>query len=249
MAVVLETKEAAREWVWALLKKQGVQRFPFLPKRRIPNFKGSDVASVNLFQFPEIARASIIKCNPDSPQRAFREEALRRGIVLLLPTPRLVDDFLILDPERIADSSYGPASRSSGFSTYGVFCSLRDIPQPQVTIVGSVAISERGGRCGKGHGYADMESAMLKEVGIQSTPVFSSVHEFQLVKDFPVEQTDLRLSGVSTPQGNRRFLEEVPEWPSLDWSKVSQKQMRQIPLLGELLGSGDSSPLTERTLS
>jgi len=235
MTVVLKTKEDAREWVWALLKRQGVQRFPFLPHRRIPNFKGSDVAGLNLFLFPEIARASVIKCNPDSPQRAFREEALARGIVLLLPTPRLVDDFLILDPERIPRASYRQASRSSGFSTHGVYCSLSEIPQPEVTIVGSVAVNERGGRCGKGHGYADMESAMLREVGLQSTPVFSSIHDFQLVKDFPVESTDLRLAGVATPQGHIRFLEEFPEWPALDWTKLSAKQVRDIPLLQELL--------------
>jgi 5-formyltetrahydrofolate cyclo-ligase len=47
----------------------------------------------------ESARA--IKVNPDSPQRPLRAEALRRGITVFVPTPRLRGGFKKLDPRRI----------------------------------------------------------------------------------------------------------------------------------------------------
>src|SRR5947199_4193943 len=45
--------------------------------------------------------ATAIKVNPDSPQRPLRAEALRRGITVFVPTPRLRDGFEKLDPRRI----------------------------------------------------------------------------------------------------------------------------------------------------
>jgi 5-formyltetrahydrofolate cyclo-ligase len=33
--------------------------------------------------------ATAIKVNPDSPQRPLRAEALRRGITVFVPTPRV----------------------------------------------------------------------------------------------------------------------------------------------------------------
>jgi 5-formyltetrahydrofolate cyclo-ligase len=242
MTEMLTSKEDARRRVMTDLREGRACRFPFVPSRRIPNFKGANEAALGLFEFSEIDCARVVKCNPDSPQRLFREEALRRGKTLLVPTPRLVDDFLVLDPADIPPECFDKASRSSGFSTFGRYCELDKVPQPDVTIVGSVAVSPGGGRCGKGHGYADLESAMLRAVGLRSTPVFTTVHSLQLAYDFSIDPTDLVLTGVATPEGIIRFRKDFAEWPVLDWEVLSEKQIREIPLLSQLYSTRTVRP-------
>jgi 5-formyltetrahydrofolate cyclo-ligase len=61
-----------------------------------------------------------IKVNPDSPQRPLRAEALRRGITVFVPTPRLRGGFKKLDPRRIPpDKIEEAASLSRGEAIKG----------------------------------------------------------------------------------------------------------------------------------
>jgi 5-formyltetrahydrofolate cyclo-ligase len=49
------------------------------------------VAASRLLYIEPGKSATAIKVNPDSPQRPLRAEALRRGITVFIPTPRLKD--------------------------------------------------------------------------------------------------------------------------------------------------------------
>src|SRR5436305_6980965 len=89
MARDFADKSAARQWVWDRLVAEGEARFPFPPHGRIPNFAGAEVAAARLFNIEPWKSATAIKVNPDSPQRPLRAEALRRGITVFVPTPRL----------------------------------------------------------------------------------------------------------------------------------------------------------------
>ena len=76
-------------------------RFPFPPHGRIPNFAGAELAAARLLEFEPWKSATAIKVNPDLPQHQLRAEALRRGITVFVPTPRLRGGFKKLDPRRI----------------------------------------------------------------------------------------------------------------------------------------------------
>ena len=89
MARDFADKSAARQWVWDRLSAEGVARFPFPPHGRIPNFAGAEVAAARLLNIEPWKSVTPIKVNPDSPQRPLRAEALRRGITVFVPTPRL----------------------------------------------------------------------------------------------------------------------------------------------------------------
>src|SRR5438270_9273185 len=93
MARDFADKSAARQWVWDRLVAEGVARFPFPPHGRIPNFAGAEGAAARLFNIEPWKSATAIKVNPDSPQRPLRAEALRRGITVFVPTPRLRGGF------------------------------------------------------------------------------------------------------------------------------------------------------------
>src|SRR5437016_14207407 len=89
-----------------------VARFPFPPHGRIPNFAGAEVAAARLLDIEPWKSATAIKVNPDSPQRPLRAEALRRGISVFVPTPRLRGGFKKLDPRRSAGvAGSGPCAR------------------------------------------------------------------------------------------------------------------------------------------
>ena len=91
-------KDAARQAVWDRLQGERLARFPFPPHGRIPNFAGPREAAERLFEVEPWRSAGRIKVNPDAPQRPVREAALRRGITVFVPTPRLRAGFKKLDP-------------------------------------------------------------------------------------------------------------------------------------------------------
>ncbi len=97
-----EQKQAIREQVWRRLDAEGISTFPRPVRGRIPNVRDADAAAERLAQTPEWRTAQTVKVNPDAPQRGVRFRALKQGKVLLMPTPRLREGFLLLDPTRIA---------------------------------------------------------------------------------------------------------------------------------------------------
>ncbi|MBV8083312.1 MAG: 5-formyltetrahydrofolate cyclo-ligase, partial [Chloroflexi bacterium] len=87
--------------MWALLEERKLARFPRPVRGRIPNFARSEEAARRVAALPEFEAASVVKVNPDAPQRMVRYLALKAGKTLLTPTPRLREGFLCLDPDPI----------------------------------------------------------------------------------------------------------------------------------------------------
>src|SRR6187402_2778761 len=143
-----EQKQAARERAWAALTEAGAARFPRPIHGRIPNFAGSEEAARALIQTPEFQRARVVKVNPDAPQRFLRAEVLRQVKILLAPTPRLREGFLVLDPATIDPKPYAKAAAIGGMAKYGRPVPLADAPKPDLLVVGSVAVSLAGARTG-----------------------------------------------------------------------------------------------------
>ena len=109
-------KQSARKEIWDRLRDQRLARFPFPPHERIPNFVGAAEAAKRLFDVAPWREAKRIKVNPNSPQRYVRIEALKRGIEVFVPTPRLRAGFKRLDPSHISyDEIPAAAALSKGF--------------------------------------------------------------------------------------------------------------------------------------
>src|SRR5215469_14254937 len=128
MARDFANKRAARQWVWDRLAAEGVARFPFPPHGRIPNYAGAEVAAVRLLYTGPWKSATAIKVNPDSPQRPLRAESLRRGITVLVPTPRLRGGFKKLDPCRIPPDKVDEAASLSRGNRWSEEVALADMP-------------------------------------------------------------------------------------------------------------------------
>ncbi len=229
-----DSKAAARAWAWDALADQGEARFPFPPHGRIPNFAGAERAADRLFQEPVIRDARVIKVNPDSPQRHVREKALLCGMRVYVPTPRLKGGFNLLDPERIPPERFAAAASLGTMAEWSVHVALRDMPQLDAIVTGCVAVTPGGKRAGKGEGYSDLEYAILRELGLEPVPVVTTVHDFQVVENFPIESNDIPLSLICTPTRTIR-VRRPPEPPrGIDWARLGEDDLKAMPILEDL---------------
>jgi 5-formyltetrahydrofolate cyclo-ligase len=229
-----DSKAAAREAVWDRLQERGAARFPFPPHGRIPNFAGAREAAERLLDHPLFRSARRIKVNPDAPQRFVRELALRRGITVYLPTPRLRAGFRRLDPAEIPPARIREAASLSRGRRWAAEIPLRKLPAMDVIVAGSVAVTRTGRRSGKGEGYSDLEYAILRELGHPPAPVATTVHALQLVKSFPRDETDLPLRLIVTPEETIEVERPPPAPPGIDWSRISKEQLEAMPVLREM---------------
>lgn len=228
------TKQAARQATWDRLKNEKLAAFPFPPHGRIPNFKGAKDAALRLFDEPAWRDAKRIKVNPDSPQKYVRAEALRRGITVYVPTPKLKAGFLKLDPAKIPFDAINNASQMSRCAEWAEPVDLKDMPQLDAIVTGCVAVTETGRRAGKGAGYSDIEFAILRELGHDAVPVATTVNDVQVVGAFPVESNDLPLSVIATPTRTIRIDNPPPPPEAIEWDRLTEQDLEDMPVLREL---------------
>jgi 5-formyltetrahydrofolate cyclo-ligase len=229
-----DAKETARQYVWEKLETEGVARFPFPPHGRIPNFANAQAAADRLFETPLFQKARRIKVNPDAPQRTVRIEALKRGIIVYVPTPRLRGGFKRLDPAEIPPEKYKTAASLSNMDDWAEPVDLDDLPQLDAIVTGSVAVTRGGSRCGKGEGYSDLEFAILRELGHDPVPVATTVHPLQIVDALPTDAHDLPLSLIVTPDETVQ-VDDPPKPPEgIDWAAITEQDLDEIPVLKTL---------------
>jgi 5-formyltetrahydrofolate cyclo-ligase len=234
MARDFADKSAARQSVWDRLGAEGVARFPFPSHGRIPNFAGAKVAALRLLDIEPWKSATTIKVNPDSPQRPLRAEALRRGITVLVATPRLRGGFRKLDPRRIPPDKIEEAASLSRGDRWSEEVALTNMPVLDAIVCGSVAVTRDGRRCGKGEGYSDLEFAILRELGHPPVPVATTVHDLQVVDSLPRDPTDQPLNVIATPTHAIRISRPSAAPTGIDWTRLSAEDLEEMRVLAEL---------------
>jgi 5-formyltetrahydrofolate cyclo-ligase len=224
--------------VWTLLTERRVGRFPMPLHDRIPNFAGAEAAARRLTELPEWRAARRIKCNPDAPQRAVRLAALREGKTVVMAVPRLRAErcFLRLDPDDL-QGKLAAAATIKGASTLGTPVSPAQIGRIDLIVAGSVAVTTKGARLGKGGGYSDLEFALARASGLvgEETPVVTTVHELQVVDDpIPMTAHDVPLDFVITPERVIRTGRRFAKPAGIIWDELSETQLADMPALARL---------------
>lgn len=234
MAGQFKNKTDARRAVWERLVAERVAAFPFPIRGRIPNFKGARQAALRLFAIEPWKSARRLKVNPDSPQRPVREEALKRGITVFVPTPRLKGGFKKLDPDKIPRDKFAEAANLATMDRWASAVPLAKFPAVDAIVVGSVAVTRDGRRCGKGEGYGDIEFAILSEIGRAPVPVATTVHSFQIVDGFPAASNDLPISVIVTPDETIVIKKPLAAPKGVDWDLLDADDLDAMPVLKEL---------------
>ncbi|XP_064170117.1 methenyltetrahydrofolate synthase domain-containing protein [Anguilla rostrata] len=244
MEAVIKIHAEASKWeirqkVWDYIEAKNLANFPRPVHNRIPNFKGADRACAHVSNLEIFHRTSEIKVGPDKPLEGARLAVLQAGKTLLVPTPRLRTGLLnkIVPPEGASRADLRACSTSQGVKEYSVPIGLDAKITVDLVVVGSVAVSEKGYRIGKGEGYSDMEYAMMVSVGAVKNPlVVSVVHDCQ-VMDIPedlIESHDLTVDYILTPTRVIRTECKHPKPQGIIWAKLNADMLEKIPILKKL---------------
>lgn len=181
-----------------------------------------------------------MKVDPDKPLEGVRLLALQSKKTLLVPTPRLRTGLFnrITPPPGATKEVLRKCATSQGVRNFSVPVGLDSSVLVDLVVVGSVAVSEKGWRIGKGEGYADLEYSMMVSMGAvcERTPVVTIVHDCQVL-DFPealLEDHDLTVDYILTPTRVIATGCERPKPVGIRWSKVSREMLERIPVLRSL---------------
>ncbi|NXU60592.1 MTHSD protein, partial [Horornis vulcanius] len=232
-----------REKVWEHLEASGLAEFPRPVRGRIPNFKGSLQACSSLRELEAFSRAREVKVDPDKPLEGARLAALQARKTLLVPTPRLRTGLFnrIVPPPGATKEILRRCATSQGVRDYSVPVGLDGKAQVDLVVVGSVAVSEKGWRIGKGEGYADMEYAMMVSMGAvqEDTPVVTIVHDCQVldIAEELLGDHDLTVDYILTPTRTIQTNCKRPKPQGIMWHKASSiliQMLGKIPILKTL---------------
>ncbi len=230
------TKSGLRKACWQAIRDAGAARFPGV-EGRIPNFVGAEAAAERLAATEAWQRATVLKCNPDSPQRAVRRRALEEGKLVFMAVPRLrsADPFLALDPAQLDPGTLWNASSIKGADAMGIPTSLEEMPPIDLIVTGCVGVTRQGARLGKGGGYSDLEYALLREQGKigPHTPVATTVHPSQVLRAhaIPMRPHDVSLDLVVTPERAIHCKRAYDRPAGILWDVLEPEKRAAIPVL------------------
>ncbi|MEM1846886.1 MAG: 5-formyltetrahydrofolate cyclo-ligase [Acidilobaceae archaeon] len=242
-----KTKSELRNAVWRRMLELRVALPPYPIWGRIPNFVGAREAAERLFAEPSWRRATIVKVNPDSPQRWVRLRSLEEGKTLLMPTPRLREGFIIIEPRSVPPALYERVSTIRGAFEFGkVLRSVKELSKVvssiDMIVEGSVAVNAYGERLGKGEGYGELEYAILLELGIieQNVLIATTVHDVQVLDHrIPQDPYDVPVDVICTPTRTIKVVERGQRPSGLLWSLLDKEKIEAIPMLREFKSRHD----------
>jgi len=228
-------KNQIRKYIWDKLVELGLAKFPTPPHGRIPNFIGVEDSAIKIINLSIFRNAKVIKVSPDSPQRLIREAALRHNKILIMPTPRIREGFLLLNPRRLS-CSYSAASTIRGAFKYCSKVHPEELPELDLIVTGSVAVTESGRRIGKGGGYSELEYGILREYNkvSENTPIATNVHDIQIVNWLPKDPYDITVDYIATPTRLIKVVNREKRPPGILWEYLKTEKINEIPILMEM---------------
>jgi 5-formyltetrahydrofolate cyclo-ligase len=235
-----EDKDALRSEIWRRLDEQGAS--PLEPFGHIPSFFGAEEAAALLAELPIWREAKVIKSNPDTAHVPLRLRALQDGKRLYMAVPRLTEErcFVELTASALAEKAVPleEAAAWQGAMAHGRLVSPEEMEAIDLVLVGCVGVSRRGGRIGKGAGFADLELGILRELGLigPKTPAVAAVHPLQIVDAaaLPLQSHDWPLDWLITPAEVFETKTDYPRPSGIDWDQIRAEQYESIPVLSAL---------------
>jgi 5-formyltetrahydrofolate cyclo-ligase len=230
----MSDKQRLREQIWSAIDAASEVRRAPGAVGRIPNFVGAEQAAERFAGLPEWRRAQVLKMNPDSPQLALRTRAIVDGKLVFMAVPKLARDepFTALELSKLTVRAIDAAS-VEGAARHGVPTALGDMPAIDLIVCGSVAVNADGVRIGKGGGYADIEYALLAELGLvtEQTTIATTVHDLQVLEQaLPETAHDFRLDLIVTPTRVLRCPRgQRPR--GIIWEDLDPEKIASIPAL------------------
>jgi 5-formyltetrahydrofolate cyclo-ligase len=235
-------KSKARAIVWSKLLKiaKPDSRFHLNFGEYIPDFQGSVEATARLISLDIYQRSSVVFITPDNCLERLRAQAVRDGKVQIMPTYGIRRGLVKLCPKDVPEGLEDYAVLLDVIETLGHHLSLGALRREHridLVVTGASVVSKGGIRFGKGHGFFDLEWAMLYQTGVvdTSTPVVAFVHDCQVV-DIKLKASpfDTICDYIVTPTSVLAV--ENPQKPTCGvlWDRLEEGMLEDIPPLREL---------------
>lgn len=237
------SREMIRQRVWADLR--GVarpdSRFHWNFAEFIADYEGSEAGAERIQSLPAWRESDLMFITPDNNLEGVRRKAMEDGKRFIMSTYGIARGFLYIDPTRISLDCYGWAATLDGMDRFGQTVGLADIAALgafNLLVTGASAISTKGIRFGKGHGYFDLEWAMFSEAHCLSDDplVVCAGHDCQVVDiDLDGAEFDTRVDLIVTPTRVLAVPREHGHRPGrVVWERLTPDTIERIPPLQEL---------------
>lgn len=237
-------REQARLKVWEELRKVAKpdSRFHWNFAEFIADYEGSDRCAEIIREQEDYQKASLIFITPDNNMKKLREYTLLDKKALLMTTYSIKRGFQIVRPGDVPEGKEEVASTLDGIEEFMSPITLQEIKaefgEVPLLVTGASAITPSGLRFGKGHGFFDLEWAMLWETGLVhlDTPVYAVGHDCQVI-DADIEPTpfDTVVDYIVTPTGIKKAeMEQEKPTVGIIWGKLEECMFENIPPLQEV---------------
>jgi len=235
-------RDSARALVWDRLRGIALpdSRFHLDLSMFIPDYPGSDQIPAALADLPFYGGSGPVFVTPDNNLQSLRASLLREGRPLLTTTYGISRGFVYFPPGSVLGPSAEFASSLDGAERFGMhigIASLRSLGQLDFLVTGASAVSMDGIRFGKGHGYFDLEWAMLRHLQMvgEDTPVVACVHDVQCIEqDLSALPNDSSVDWIITPSRAVKVSRQQPKPVGIKWDQLDPALIENIPPLREL---------------
>ncbi|KIX10650.1 uncharacterized protein Z518_01734 [Rhinocladiella mackenziei CBS 650.93] len=244
-----EHKDTIRHLVWPRLREVANpdSRFHYDFSNFIADFQGSDIATERLASLPCYVNARVVFITPDNCLERLRFRALCDDKKVLVTTYGIRRGFWLLDPTTIKTrehrqlASLLDAMERPGLGKHVTLAEMQSLGlEVDLMVTGTGAINYSGIRFGKGHGFFDLEWALLTSVHVVkfSVPCIAVVHDSQLLDhELHAEDFDTVCDYIITPSK----IEEIAAQGAVRkptcgvlWEKLQPGMLEDIPPLQEL---------------
>jgi 5-formyltetrahydrofolate cyclo-ligase len=238
----MRDKSAVRKQVWDELRKvaRPDSRFHWDFGEFIPDYEGSEQCAQAIRQLESYRRSSIVFITPDNNLLVLRQHAIRDAKTILITSYGIARGFMRLDRKDVPQGQERYAASLDGMEEYATPVSVEDLShfdKIDLLVTGASIINLQGVRWGKGHGYFDLEWAILRELGLvdEATPIAAVVHDCQVIDlELVPELYDTIVDHIVTPTRIIDTHRTLPKPQGILWNKLDPAMIERIPPLKEL---------------
>ena len=232
-------KDVLRSIVWDKLIKYAKpdSRFHYNFSEFIPDFEGSDICADVIRSMDLYKHANILFITPDNCLEDLRMKCIIDKKNFIMPTYGIRRGFVYLDRKLVPEGKEDFASKLDGAEIFGRYIDLKfieKIGKIDLMITGASIVSVNGVRYGKGHGYFDLEWAMMREIGVvdDKTPIMAVVHDCQVLeKDLSASKFDTIVDYIITPSQVIKVTTNKSKPKGIDWNTLDKNLIENIPPL------------------
>ncbi len=231
-----------RERIWSELAKvaRPDSRFHWDFSSFIADFEGSDECARRIRSLDSYQLGGTVFITPDNSTEALRAQAIAEGRPILMTTYGIVRGFLALDSGTVQAGQEFYAATLDGMDRYARPVTLAQISAGgplHLLVTGGSAVSINGVRFGKGHGFFDLEWAMLSEIGVVDarTEIVCIVHDCQVVDEaLSGEDHDVPVDWIITPTRSIHVDSPGRRLGRVRWEMLEGSLLAEVPPLREL---------------